>query len=241
MDPEKKVPETEEYLTHIFKEFAKTVEREHPSWFPKMLTRGHAKQFVHAMRNAFGEGDGSDDQNFKIVDSVCYFHVAQANHNQRHIKSNFHDKDTAEEMKDLIAHFHYATTEHFRLGWELAVRELSEFPVWARFLQLQENAGRGPRGSNESWVATYEDNNGIECWHGELKKKAQSLGSSAGHLCLRRCVELVCVMFSEIEKLLNTNTTGLEMPMFFEYRERLIKELRAAATDGSLSRCPRKS
>jgi len=83
-------------------------------------------------------------------------------------------------MKDLIAHFHYATTEHFRLGWELAVRELSEFPVWARFLQLQENAGRGPRGSNESWVATYEDNNGIECWHGELKKKGTIFGELRG-------------------------------------------------------------
>ena len=138
-------------------------------------------------------------------------------------------------MKELIALFHYADPQQFSIDWDLANRELGEsFPVWKRFLELQKNAGRGPGGSNEAWVGTSTDNNGIERWHETMKNKALALGHFAGHPSLLHCTELICELFCDMNLLMESFTEGFDRPLFFERNELFLRSLASDADEASL-------
>jgi len=216
-NPGKKAPETQEFLTDIFFLFKTLVEKYLPGWAPTRVVRDHATQYLMAMRNVYPD----------VQDAVCFFHVAQAN--EKHIKTHVFDEEMARDMHNLMSMFFHCSVDDFHHGWSLAVSELSDFPVWARFFELQQNAGRAPGGCNDAWVGPREDNNGIERWHGRMKKTAQSMGKVSGHLSLRHCTEMLCGLFVETVQLMTTHSDQFQLPVYFERRETFLKELASAA------------
>lgn len=217
-----RAPEHEEHLTFVFSKF-KEVVHALPHWLPIRIVRDHATQYLSAFRNVFGP---------TVLDAVCYFHVAQAN--EKHIRTNVSDEETAKAMHDLMRTFRAASPSQFEVGWGLAVKELGEqLPVWGRFLELQRAAGRAPGGVNASWVGPYQDNNSIERWHERLKKEVQSEGQVSGHLSLLKCTELLCRLLTEAHKLLNTYSPDYCLPLYFESRELHLRSVRSEALRSS--------
>jgi len=223
-DDDSRAPESTQHLTTIFEAFAKAInDLLLISWTPNMLIRDHASAFIKACRAVFGNS---------VADALCFFHVQQAN--ECHIKLEVKSRDIGDEMLELAQIFRYCTMEEYDHGLQLAERELGvAYPVWARWFSLNRNAGRAPGGINQAWIGTYEDNCGIERWHETLKATAVAHGHLRGHLPTRTVLEILCELFTENEKLLNTTSPKLSLPIFFEKREEKMADLTRTAKKDS--------
>ena len=210
---EEKAPENEEHLAHIFTAFKNSIYTLlQLSWTPTMLIRDHACAFINACRLVFGEN---------VTDAVCYFHVEQAL--EEHLKKHVQDVSLRKEMHELTKEFRSCTLEEYRHSLRLAQKDLVA-PVWKKYFSFQRAARRDPDGANRAWVGTFEDNCGIERWHRTLQEAALIRGYQNGHLCVRGLVEMLCVLFTQNEEMLNTTTPRLYLPVYFESREATERE-----------------
>ena len=226
-----KCTETGESFKYAFEQFhnlVRSTTADVPAaaaWVPRVAVRDHACAIRNGLRAVF-----KDCQDF-----VCYFHVKQAL--ERWLVEHHVCDELKKDMHRVMETLHFTTDmETYLLGLRVAQEKLIT-PLWKEFFLWNTEAHRMPGGACERWTLAYTQphdtttNCGIERWHGHLKSRVRCSGSHTfGHLGLRDCVELLLREFGHIELLLHGKSPRLEMPLYFEVRERLRGDELAAAT-----------
>ena len=230
-----KCTETGEAYKYVFEQFHNLVRSTAANvpaaaaWAPRVAIRDHACAIRNGLRAVFKDCE----------DFVCYFHVKQAL--ERWLVENHVCADIKRDMHLLLETLHFTSDmKTYLLGLQVAQETLIT-PLWKEFFSWNTEAHRMPGGACERWSLAFTNphdtttNCGLERWHSHLKSRVRGSGShTLGHLGIRDCVELLLTEFSHIELLLHGWSPRLEMPLYFETRERVRTEELAAATRKSV-------